>query len=132
MRAMTMTLILCMTAGAVLAKPHLRDVPEIDGLLVQVRIADKIRKKCDSISARLLRANSLVYGLKSKARDMGYSDEEIDAYIDSEADHDRQRALRDAYMFARGVDKDNRETYCALGRAEIEKGGQIGALLRMK
>lgn len=132
MRAMTMTLILCMTAGAVLAKPHLRDVPEIDGLLVEVRIADKIRKKCDSISARLLRANSLVYGLKSKARDMGYSDEEIDAYIDSDADHDRQRALRDEYMFARGVDKNDRETYCALGRAEIEKGGQIGALLRMK
>ena len=132
MRAMIMTLILCMTAGTASANPHLRDVPEIDGLLVEVRIADKIRKKCDSISARLLLANSLVYGLKSKARDMGFSETEINAYINSDADKERQRDLRDAYMFSRGVDKDKPETYCALGKAEIEKGGQIGALLRMK
>ena len=131
MHAMTMMLILCMTAGAASAKPHLRNVREIDGLLVQVRVADKIRKKCDRISGRMLKANGLVYGLKSKARKMGYSRGEIDAYINSDADHDRQRGLRDEYMFARGVQKGVPETYCALGKVEIEKGGQIGALLRM-
>lgn len=131
MRAMTMTLILCITTGSAFAQPPLRDVPEIDGLLIQVRVADKIRKKCDSISARLLRANGLVYGLKSKARDMGYSDEEIDAYINSDADKERQRDVRNAYLAAGGVDKDIPETYCALGKVEIEKGSQIGALLRM-
>lgn len=132
MRAMTMTLIFCMTASGAFGKPPLRDVTEIDEVIVQVRIADKIRKKCDDISARMLRANSLVFGLKSKARDMGYTDAEIRAYVDSEPEKDRQRALRDAYLVAAGVDLDRAETYCALGKAEIEKGGQIGALLRMK
>ena len=62
---------------------------------------------------------------------MGYSEAEIDAYIASDVEKERQRDIRDAYMAARGVDKDVPETYCALGKAEIEKGGQIGALLRM-
>lgn len=132
MRAITMILILAMTTAATAsAKPHLRDVREIDGLLVEVRVADKIRKKCDSISARFIRANSLVYGLKDKARQMGYTEQEIDAYINSQADHDRQRELRNAYMVARGVDSKIPETYCVLGKAEIEKGSRIGTLLRM-
>lgn len=131
MRAMTMALILSLTAGAVSAKPHLRDVPQIDGTILAVGIADEIRKNCPDISARLFRAYSVINGLKSTARGLGYSDEEIDAYRKSDTEKARLKDERKAYLDAAGVLADAPETYCLLGRAEIEKGGQIGTLLRM-
>ncbi|MBY5932236.1 DUF5333 domain-containing protein [Tateyamaria omphalii] len=131
MRAMTMALILSLTAGIASAKPHLRDVPEIDGTLLAVGIADEIRKNCPDISARMVRAYTLVTGLKDKARDLGYTDAEIDAYRKSDAEKARLRAAGEAYLQRGGVTAGQPATYCALGRAEIEKGGQIGALLRM-
>ncbi|WP_299597460.1 DUF5333 domain-containing protein [uncultured Tateyamaria sp.] len=131
MRAMTMALILSLTAGIASAKPHLRDVPEIDGTILAIGIADEIRKNCPSISARMFRAFSVANGLKARARNLGYSDEEIDAYRNSDAERERLKAKRRAYLKQGGVTASQPASYCALGRAEIKKGGQIGALLRM-
>lgn len=131
MRAMTIAFTLALAASAASAKPPLRDVPAIDGTILAVGIADEIRKNCPDISARMIRAVSLVGGLKGKARSLGYTDAEIDAYRESDAEKARLKAQRDAYLTAGGVRAGAPETYCALGRAEIEKGGQIGALLRM-
>ncbi|MEM8655907.1 MAG: DUF5333 domain-containing protein [Pseudomonadota bacterium] len=126
-----MALILSLTAGIASAKPHLRDVPEIDGTLLAVGIADEIRKNCPDISARMFRALTLVNSLKGRARDMGYSEEEIDAYRKSDVEKARLKAARAAYLESGGVTAGQPASYCALGREEIEKGGQIGALLRM-
>ena len=131
MRAMTMALILSLATGPVAAKPHLRDVPEIDDTILAVGIADEIRKNCPTISARMIRAIGVVNGLKPKARELGYSEAEIDAYRKSDTERNRLKAERRAYLAAAGVRSGAPETYCALGRVEIEKGGQIGSLLRM-
>ena len=131
MRAMTMALIFSLAAGAVSAKPHLRDVPDIDGTILAVGIADEIRKNCPNISARLLKAYQVVNTLKSRARALGYSDAEIDAYRKSETEKARLRAKRDRYLAQSGVTAGTASSYCELGRTEIEKGGQIGTLLRM-
>ncbi|WP_254684957.1 DUF5333 domain-containing protein [Tateyamaria omphalii] len=126
-----MALILSLTAGIASAKPHLRDVPEIDGTILAVGIADEIRKNCPDISARMLRAMSVVNGLKGRARALGYTDAEIDAYRKSDAEKARLKAKGAAYLKQAGVSPGEPATYCALGQAEIERGGQIGALLRM-
>lgn len=130
MRTMTMALIISLLAGAVSAKPHLRDVPEIDGTLLAVGIADEIRKNCPDISARMVKAYRVVTGVGARARELGYSEEEIDAYRKSDAEKARLIAKRDAYLKAGGA-ANGAKGYCSLGRKEIEKGGQIGALLRM-
>ncbi|MEL6451080.1 MAG: DUF5333 domain-containing protein [Pseudomonadota bacterium] len=106
-------------------------MPGIEDTLLAVGIADEIRKNCPSISARLVRAYNTLMGTVSLARSKGYSDAEIDAYRNSDAEKDRLRAVRDAYLTEAGVIAGAPESYCALGRVEIEKGGQIGALLRM-
>lgn len=131
MRAMTLAFILAIGASTASAKPPLRDVPEIDRTILAVGIADEIRKNCPDISARLIRALSVVNGLKGTARDLGYTDDEIDAYRKSDVEKARLKAERDRYLAAAGVRTGAPDTYCALGRVEIEKGGQIGALLRM-
>lgn len=57
-----------LTATSLAAKPPLRDVQEIDDMVMVIAVANEIRKRCDDISARLLLAYSTVNGLKALAR----------------------------------------------------------------
>jgi hypothetical protein len=125
-------LALGLTAMPAAAKPALRDVPAIDDALLDLGIADIIRKQCPDISPRMIRAVSFVWDLKSRAKSMGYSDAEIDAYVDSDAEKARMRARGAAFFKARGVDTSNPQSYCALGREEIRKSSRIGSFLRAK
>ena len=113
------------------AKPALRDVPAIDGALMAVGLADEIRKQCPNISPRYIKALRFVSGLRDKARNMGYSEAEIDAYRKSPAEKARLKAKGNSYLIAHGVTADDPQSYCTLGRAEIEKSSQIGALLKV-
>ncbi len=112
------------------AKIPLRDVAEIDNHLMSIAIADEIRKECDDISARMIKALSVLQGLKSRARALGYSNDEIDDYVTSEAEKNRMRKKAEAWLSARGVDGYDRSQLCAFGRDQIRAGGQIGELLR--
>ena len=127
-------LMLAVTVGATDAqakRPLAQVKPITDGLLA-VGLADEIRNNCPTISARMLRAVSFMTSLKNKAQAMGYSDEEIRAFRKNSSEKARMRARGEAYLKQNGVRKGQPETYCALGRAEIAKSSQIGALLRAK
>jgi hypothetical protein len=123
---------LALTSGVAGAKPALRDVAEIDNGLMAVAIADEIRKSCDDIGARMIRAYSYITSLESRAKDLGYSDEEIEDYVTSKDEKARMRAKGEAYIKARGVDPKDSSGLCRLGKEEIAKGSQIGALLRAR
>ena len=83
MRLIPSVLILALLASAAVAKPPLREVRDIDDQLMMIAIADEIRKTCSDIDARLLRGIAELNGLKSKAKSLGYSSEEIDEYATS-------------------------------------------------
>ena len=114
------------------AKPPLREVSEIDDALLDMGVADIIRKNCPDISARMLRAVKMAWDLKGRATELGYSDAEIDAYIDSDAEKARMKARGAAFFKAKGVDTSDPQSYCALGREEIQKSSRIGSLLKAK
>ncbi|MEM8579471.1 MAG: DUF5333 domain-containing protein [Pseudomonadota bacterium] len=116
-------------ASAAAAKPPLRDTV-IDDALLSIGLADEIRKTCPDISARMVRALRTINGLKDQAIALGYSEAEIDAYRKSEAEKARLRARGAARLKAEGVAPGDKEAFCAFGRREIEKGSQIGVLLR--
>ncbi len=112
------------------AKPPLRDVKEIDNELYYIAIAKEISDYCPSISGRRMKAVGVMWGLKSKANGLGYSDREIRAYLDSDAEKDRMRAQGEAYLAHNGVSYENPESFCTLGRAEIDRNSAIGVYLR--
>lgn len=130
--AMIALLCTSLAATSAVAKPHLRNVAEIDDALLDLGIANIIRKQCPSISARMLRAVSYVRNLEKRAKALGYTDAEIKAYTDSDAEKARMRKRGAKYFAAKGVDTSNPESYCALGRAEIEKSSRIGSLLKAR
>ena len=137
MRMMT-TLVLSATiasaaiAGSASTKPGLPGETDINNGLLAVAAADKIRRECDSISARFFRARSYLNGLKELASERGYTESEIDAYINNDAEQDKMRAKRNAYFKSKGASNLDPDSLCVLGREEIRKNSQIGSLLRAK
>lgn len=102
-----------------------------DGLLV-IAAADKIRRECNSIGGRLITARSYATQLKRLAEDRGYSENEIDAYINDDVKKAEMRERRNAYFASKGASNLDPESLCVLGRDEIAKGSRIGQLLRAK
>ena len=127
---MVVSLVMALTTGAGAANPPLREVAAIDDGVFAVAVADRIRKRCPEISARMLTAFRFMRALERRALEMGYTEAEIEAYLDSDAEKTRLKARGAAYLAENGVTEDP-ATYCALGRAEIEKSSRIGTLLRM-
>lgn len=130
------TLALCafVTATAVQAeaKASLGTVTQVSNGILIVGIANEIRKKCPSIDPRLVKAYFFMNSLKSHAKKLGYSSTEIDAYLDNKEEEAKIKMRGEAYLIQNGITKDDPETYCALGRTEIKKSSQIGALLKAK
>ena len=113
------------------AKPSLRDVPEIEDPLFAVAVANEIREVCPSISGRLTKGIGILWNLRARANQLGYTDDEIRAYVKSPEEKARMRAKGMKILAQYGPVSDP-QTYCAYGRAEIAKGSAIGALLKEK
>lgn len=131
MRLLTATLIVALSVGGVAsAKPPLRDVAQIDDALMHVAIADAIRKSCSDIDARLIRAYSELNRLKALARDMGYTDDEVEDYVTSKAEKARMKDKAEQFLQANGVRPDDIPALCRFGQSQIQAQTDIGQLLR--
>jgi hypothetical protein len=127
-----MIIAVAMTAGGASAKPALRDVSVIDDGLLAVALADEIRKSCDNVSARMITAYTTIRSLKSTAKSMGYSEDEIEDYVTSKAEKARMRQRGEAYLLANGVTPGDKAGLCKFGKQEIARGSPIGALLKAR
>ena len=135
MRIIKTLLLACATTVASLpaaAKAPLGEVREIHDGLLAVGIADEIRKTCGDIDARMITAYAYLAKLKSRARSLGYSEDEIEDYVTSKDEKKKMRAKGEAWLEARGVTLGQEAGYCRVGREEISRGSQIGALLRAR
>lgn len=101
----------------------------VNNRLVQARVADLVRRGCPTIDARLIRAFSEARALKRHALKQGYSESQIDAFLDSREDRRRIYEQADRYMVERGVVNGQPDTFCRLGRDEIARQTVAGSLL---
>lgn len=119
---------LCLAAPVPAGAQDLADVPEIREGLIATAIAYAIGEECGSIDARLLAGLAYLEQLRGRARELGFSDDEIEAFL--EAERGDMEAEARARMRAAGVVEGQAETFCAMGRAEIASGSVTGRLLR--
>ena len=124
--------VLTLPVGLAIAKPSLRDVPEVENIIFAAALAHEISKQCPTINARRIKALGMAWKLRSRANKLGYSDSEIRAYVESDTEKARIRAKGETYLKANGVDYNNPDTFCTFGHAEIAKSSAIGALLKAK
>ncbi|MGZ9810572.1 DUF5333 domain-containing protein [Pseudoroseicyclus sp. H15] len=125
-----MILGISLLAGASAAKPGLGEVPEITEGLINTAIAYEISEVCGDLSPRWLHGVAVLNGLQNYARELGYTKDEIDAFIDDRAEKARLEGIARERLAALGAIRGDEATHCTVGRAEIEKGSPIGALLR--
>ena len=102
-----------------------------DGLLIAA-VAEKIQRECGSIGGRLMKGRAYLNGLKDQANARGYSDAEIEAYINDDLEKAKMRERRNAYFKRNGASNLDPDSLCVLGHKEIARKSQIGILLRAK
>ena len=116
--------------GAAACAANLRDETAISERILTVGIADIIRNECPSIRARMLRAVFYVTATERMARKLGYSQAEVDAYVDDDVEKDRLRGIGHARLAEWGAVPGQPETYCTVGRDQIAAKTEIGKLLK--
>lgn len=121
-----------LTLAAPVSAAGLQDETKINNGLLAVGIADEIRNRCDSISARTFTALNFLNKLKRDARRKGYSNDEINRYTKSKTEKAKMRKRGQAYLAQNGASTSDAASMCRLGRAEIKKRSQIGVLLRAR
>lgn len=115
-------LALAATAAPATARTALKDDPTIENGLVMVAVGKMLRDSCKDISPRYVQAYTFAKSLETRARKLGYSRDEIDAYLKSKADKERVKGKARAWLAARGARPGDTASLCAAGRAEIATG----------
>lgn len=117
-------------AGSLSAQTALKDVAKVRDGIIFTGMAYEISERCSSINARLFRGIGYLNSLKGHAEELGYSDAEIDAYINDDAEKDRLEAMAREQLALLGVIEGDEASYCAVGRAQIAANTRVGWLLR--
>ncbi len=112
------------------ALPPLHKDPTVVSGFYAIGLADEVRKNCNSISPRMLRAYNFLKSLEKHALKAGYTKSDIKALEDNKAEKNRLRKQIRAELATRGATPTSPEGYCTVGREEIAKGSMAGRLLR--
>ncbi|MBS9716701.1 DUF5333 domain-containing protein [Pseudohalocynthiibacter aestuariivivens] len=108
----------------------LRENEGVTNRLVLAGIVKEIYKKCPTISVRKLRGFMYLRSIYNYAVDQGFSHEEIEAYVENEEEEARLLVHVNTWLSNRGAVEGNPESYCAIGKAEIDAESPIGKFLR--
>ena len=119
-------------AAPALALEPLAQERYINDRLIAARVADRVRRECPSINARIVYAWSQARALKRYAENKGYSSSQIDAFLDSKQEKARIYAAAEDYLTRNGARKGDAESFCRIGRGEIASKSVAGSLLVAK
>ena len=120
----------CATAVNAQATVPLAEDAHINEQLMAASVGDVIRKTCPSISARMVTVYFKAKELEDYARDAGYREDDVKAFLKDKAEKARIKAMAMDYMASNGVVEGDVDSYCALGKAEIRKDSVIGSMLK--
>lgn len=95
-------------------------------------LADLVRRNCDDISPRYLRAYNYLKALEKFALDAGYTPAQIEELTDNREEKQKLRARIEDDLAKRGASAETPQGYCTVGREEIAKNSAAGRLLRAK
>ena len=131
MRLQAVLLCSAICAAPLYAEPTkpLGEVTEIRESLLAVGMAYRITEKCANLHPRYIKGISYLNAIKNRARELGYSDAAIEAYVNSPQEKQALEAEGMRRLAEKGASGDAGEAYCKVGRSEIEQGTLIGGFL---
>ena len=128
---MMLAAVLALAAGPSQAegKVPLAEEAHINEQLIAGAAGDMLRNTCPTLSARMLVVWKKLRELERYAREQGYTEEEVKVFLKDRTQKARIKAEAQAYLAEAGAVEGDVESYCAAGRAEIDKGSLVGLLL---
>ena len=117
-------------AGSVSAQSALKDVQRVRDGIIHVGMAYEISERCDSLRPRTFRGISFLNSLKNHANELGFSDDEIEEYVNDDAEKDRLEGIARQELARLGAVAGNDDSFCNVGRAQIDANTRVGWLLR--
>jgi len=120
------------TGAASASVSELRELKQVNDGLIVIAAGDMIQKYCPTISPRMFKAYSFARQLQRLAREAGFNDDQIEEFVEDKAEKTRVKSAAQAYLLTKGLDPDVPESYCTVGRYEIDRNSQIGVLLKAK
>ena len=108
----------------------LYDHEGVNNGLVVAGIVEEIDDQCPSLKVRVVRGALFLRSLHRLAGDAGFTDEEIEAYVDDREQEAFLRQIAQDWLTERGAAQGDPETYCAIGREEMANDTQIGSFLK--
>ncbi|MDD7970133.1 DUF5333 domain-containing protein [Roseinatronobacter alkalisoli] len=73
---------------------------------------------------------SFFMGLYNRARGMGFTRAQIEAFVDDKTEQQRLQGVVDGYLTQAGVDPSNTQAVCTYARAEMADRSALGRRLR--
>lgn len=128
---LTLSLLLAPMGGSLAARSP-GDIAEVRNGILAIAVGDVIQKSCGSISPRLIRTFSLRNQLVAAARSAGFTQEEIDAFVDDDVARAAYKAEAAKYLRQEGAVEGDLTTYCDVGKREIASNSAVGRLLRVR
>lgn len=98
--------------------------------LISAGMAIELGDKCSDVSVRMVRGLGFLQSLKSRLKEAGFTEAEIDAYIDDDAEKDRLEAIARDRLAQLGVIEGEAESYCRVAQGQISGETRVGWLLR--
>jgi len=124
------TLCAALVSGGAQAQSSPGEVTRVTEGLIAAGMAIELGDFCNGVSVRLVRGISFLQGLKGDLRDSGFTDAQIDAYIDNDQEKDRLEAIARGRLADLGVVTTEPASYCRVAQGQISQGTQVGQLLR--
>jgi hypothetical protein len=127
-----LTLTLLLTAALALpaaAKVPLRDEAHINSQLLAAQIGDILRKTCPNAGARMFVVYGKLRALEAYARDKGYTEDEVRAFLKNKDEKARIKGQANAYLAEAGAVQGDPESYCRVARDEVARGTLTGELI---
>ena len=124
-----LVVLLFFSGQEVKAQTPLKDVTYISEGLIAAGMAIEIHNNCERVNVRLFRGLSFLNGLKRHAVNLGYSEGQIDAYINDFKEKSRLEEIVRKRLADLGVVSGKTETYCLVGIEQIAEKTTLGSLL---
>lgn len=128
--AIAMTAATVGLAGNLSAQSALKDVTRVTEGLIAVGMAVELSDECGDLKPRTLRGINFLRSLQNHAKDLGFSQSQIDDFVDNRDEKKRLEAIARGRLADLGVIEGQENTYCTVGRGQISQGTQVGLLLR--
>lgn len=111
------------------ARVPLRDESYINAQLLAAQIGDILRKSCPTAGARMLVVYGKLRALEAYAREKGYTEPEVKAFLKNKEEKARIKSLASDYLAEAGAVEGDPESFCRVARDEVARGTLTGELL---